>query len=782
MKSRYRVRLLAFPLGFALLVLIMAALPLTPATQPAMKEQHKKVKMPYRQAQRKVPAIQSNVKSAAKSTTEFENPPELPLKDGKCELRLAKDTFNIAGGPFEDSTKAFELLCYNNQPVGPTIRIGRGAKFGINLKNNLQGKPDPGPNPNDPLTSEQPHGLCTTNLHTHGLHVSPADNADNVFLAVEPGAQFSYDYGTIRDDHPSGTFWYHPHKHGSVAYQLSNGLAGALIVEGDKNTDLDQIPEIKAAREKIMVLQLYTYRTDNFGTGRIDAVGFEGNGGIYNVMPNSVSCDDIPVVGSVTGQVAAINGQIVPIIRMLPCEVQRWRIIHGSWDELKALTFADTNGVNTTDIQFREIAQDGLATGKMEIPPDNHLELAPGQRSDVLIQAPKVAKTYFLKQDELPPEKSLRGDDVKASYLAMIVVADDPKDKAKVVKEKGKVATDLPDPNGPICKCRPFEPVKKTMDPPDAFAAGLLFNGIDLNQTYNINFRTFHRYDTPIPITLGATQEWTIKAARSVTNLYEPDPDPSKNLNANNHPFHIHVNPFQVIQKKDAKGKVTNLEDKNIWRDTLFVRGGDEYTIRMTFKDFTGQTVLHCHILDHEDQGMMVPLLIVDPAKAQPGAEKKAEAKLKKSSAPASALKLLDARGGMRDLADLRGREVLLVFFQGAECSHCVEQIRGLLRDARAANAPGAEIMAVSSRQIGSLPKALEVLGASPLDKKFHLVVDQNHQAFRDFGCFDTGPMHGLFLIDKVGIIRYRYVGETPFDDTKAAVECLRKLSISSDN
>ena len=781
MKLRLRLRMLALPLGFVLLVMITSILPPTPATQPAMKETHKKAKMRYRQAQRKVPAIQSKVKSAAKSTTEFENPPELPLKDGKCELRLAKGTFNIAGGPLEDSTKAFELLCYNNQRVGPTIRIRRGAAFGINLKNNLQGKREPGPNPNDPFTSEQPHGLCTTNIHTHGLHVSPDDNADNVFRAIEPGEQWTYDYGTIRDDHPSGTFWYHPHKHGSVAYQLSNGLAGALIVEGDNNTDLDQIPEIRAAREKIMVLQLYTYRTDNFGTGRIDAGGIDGNG-IYNVAPNSAGCDEIPVVGSVTGQVTAINGQLVPIIRMLPCEVQRWRIIHGSWDELKALTFADANGVNTNDIQFIEIAQDGLATGKMEIPPDNHVELAPGQRSDVLIQAPKVAKTYFLKQDELPPEKSLRGDDVKASYLAMIVVADDPNEKAKVVKEKGKVATDLPDPKGPISKCRPFDPVKKTADPPDAFAAGILFNGIDLNQTYNINFRTFHRYDTPIPITLGTTQEWTIKAAPAVTNLYEPDPDPSKNLFANNHPFHIHVNPFQVIKKTDAKGNVTDLEDKNIWRDTLFVRGGEQYTIRMTFKDFTGKTVLHCHILDHEDQGMMVPLLIVDPAKAQPGAPKKAESKLKESSVPASVLKLPDAGGGTRDLGEFRGRDVLLVFFQGAECSHCVEQLRGLLREARATNAPDSEIIAVSSRQIVNLPKALEVVGASPVDKRFHLLVDQDHQAFRDFGCFDAGPTHGLFLIDKTGVIRYRFVGEQPFDDTKTAVEYLRKLSIPSKN
>ena len=83
-------------------------------------------------------------------------------------------------------------------------------------------------------------GLDTTNLHTHGLHVSPgmagdsSFNSDNVLLKLEPGqsARYRFDIDEVRTHQP-GTFWYHPHVHGSTAVQVVNGMAGALIIEGE---------------------------------------------------------------------------------------------------------------------------------------------------------------------------------------------------------------------------------------------------------------------------------------------------------------------------------------------------------------------------------------------------------------------------------------------------------------------------------------------------------------------------------------------------------------------
>src|SRR5487761_1656632 len=172
-----------------------------------------------------------------------------PCQD-EYTLRLNARCFENHCPDDQDGTPArFALLCYNDKAVGPTMRVRRGATVRVHLKNDLRlrcadlaesmlSHPR-----NMLLASEQPHGLAVTNLHTHGLHVSPDGGSDNVFVSIHPlgddrprdgqaplhEVTFTY---KIPCDHPAGTFWYHPHKHGSVAYQLSNGLAGPLIVEG----------------------------------------------------------------------------------------------------------------------------------------------------------------------------------------------------------------------------------------------------------------------------------------------------------------------------------------------------------------------------------------------------------------------------------------------------------------------------------------------------------------------------------------------------------------------
>ena len=89
-----------------------------------------------------------------------------------------------------------------------------------------------------------------TNLHFHGLHISPTGEGDNPFRKVEPGETANYEF-TIPEDHPAGLFWYHPHFHGLVARQTSYGLAGALVIRGE----VDNLPEFQAAQESIVVFQ-----------------------------------------------------------------------------------------------------------------------------------------------------------------------------------------------------------------------------------------------------------------------------------------------------------------------------------------------------------------------------------------------------------------------------------------------------------------------------------------------------------------------------------------------
>jgi FtsP/CotA-like multicopper oxidase with cupredoxin domain/peroxiredoxin len=695
--------------------------------------------------------IQTSLDLASQTKAEFRPPEEWAYKQFN-KLVLQTGTFANANAGDLGLPSQFQLLCFNNQPVGPTIRVRRGTTFHIHVKNDLPppiGQP-PGHGGTD--NSEQPHELCTTNLHTHGLHVSPVGNGDNVEgISIEPGKDFIFEY-TVPADHPSGTFWYHPHRHGSVAYQLSNGLAGALIVEGtpgDTIADLDDVPEIAAAQQRIFVFQLYNYRVDppdNTGVGRIDATT------IYDILPDRRSCPGIAVPDNEpdqTGQVTAINGVINPIVRLVPGEVQRWRLIHAAWDLNRKLYLVDKDGKPATDLTFNEIALDGLATGTMlakrnDPQAGGTVEIAPGQRSDVLIQAP------LLKNDE--PERIYHlvqsGDDPTTKPLALIRVSGMPNPMR------------LPDPND-LAKCKPFADIGDDElakeDKSEIALNGLkFFASLDgANKRFSINTKTYTHYKTPVQIRVETAEEWQVRAV------------------SDQHPFHVHVNPFQVTQRKDANGNITPMK---VWRDTLLIPQGEAYTIRSRFKDFLGHTVLHCHFLDHEDQGMMMPVEFIPPyQKPQPAQMVQGRALTPKATT-APALKLADAEGTWHELTKLRSRNVLLVFFQGIECAHCSQQLSKLMREVGASIDPETEILAISSRRISDPSLLLKTL-VRQVPRRIHLLVDEGCGTFRSFGCYRNGPLHGLFLIDRAGVIRASYTGETPFDDVQAVADSMKSLA-----
>ncbi|MDB5391004.1 MAG: hypothetical protein JWM11_6650 [Planctomycetaceae bacterium] len=706
-------------------------------------------------------AIQSDRKLASQTKVEFRHAEELAYRDFN-ELVLQVGTFDSPHAAELNLPSKFQLLCYNGQPVGPTIRVKRGTTFHIHLKNNLPIEPDD-PSHSVNATSEQPHDFCTTNLHTHGLHVSPTGNADNVFVSVKPQEDVTYEFN-VPADHPSGTFWYHPHHHGSVAYQLSNGVAGALIIEGsprDNIADLNDIPEIAAAKERIMLLQLYNYRVDPAGAdgvARIDATT------IYDVRPNLRACPAIAVPNTdpvTVGQATAINGVISPIIRIAPGEVQRWRLIHGAWDVNRRLYLDDAQGHHATDLQFNEIAIDGMATGTM-VPKGNNpddpsgllVEVGPGQRSDVLIQAPRLTaneteRIYFLCQSAQEVATGMPQPNENL-ILAKIIVSGRP------------MHMRLPD-SRELAKCQPFASIRDEeltrTGASELATAGLNFFATAPGSAvprFWINKKTYTQYKTPVQIRLNTAEEWKVTAV------------------SENHPFHIHVNPFQVVMRMDSEGK--NCKPMNVWRDTLYIQKDETYLVRSRFKDFLGKTVIHCHFLDHEDQGMMLPIEFIPPYQTPKPADTTNTAGLKPTSIPAPPMKLADPNGTWHELAQFRPRNTVLVFFQGMECSHCSQQLGKLVRDAESKIGSETEIIAVSSRRIADLDRAVTTLGAKA-KTRFHLLVDEDCEAFRKFGCYQDGPKHGLFVIDRNGIIRASYTGETPFDDVQAVSEQIKTLT-----
>ncbi len=569
---------------------------------------------------------------------------------------------------------------YNGCLVGPTIHVRPGSSLDIKLENHLD--PEPAPTGHD---INIPHGFNTTNLHTHGLHVSPSGRSDNVFLELAPGNTCDLHFD-IRANHPPGTFWYHAHKHGSTAFQLASGMAGALIVDGG----LDDAPGIRGAVTRILVLQQYVYRT-------------------RPGQPAIVLPDDV-YSGNVT-PIPTVNGLKTPTITMRPGEVERWRIIHAGIEDPIVLHFEG--------ITLHEIAVDGLALG-CRVDRDE-LELQPGYRSDILIKSPLTPDAYVLTTAVRDPKRSFRNRIVESHDLLKLDVAGAPHDMPLPTSDDLRPYAAYTDADVPSTS-----DVEQFRDIKLQGADVLAINGAKFDPN-----RVAHE------IRVGSAEQWTVSSELG------------------GHPFHVHVNPFAVrVPQGDPN------PHSWIWRDTLFVPSGSSAELRAWFHDYPGRSVLHCHILDHEDQGMMQTIELHDAADT------------------GSALALVPATGdelspkwqvtGVSGSqirgTDLAGRRHLLVFTRGMTCEHCAIQLSRLASHQREFLDRGIAVVAVCE----SLPEG-QTLGdvATRLSAWFPVCLDSHLVTFRAFGCIapDNTSLHGLFLVDRAGVVRWHAVSESAQTD-----------------
>ena len=189
-------------------------------------------------------------------------PPEFPQpkvrRSSHGVLFTALQAFiahNRIQDPATGETRDVLSPTYDGTIPGATLRVKPGDTMYLLLVNGFPA------NPQQDRMGAFPHHPYTTNLHTHGLTVSPQGNSDNVLREMEPGTSNLIRI-KIPTYHQSGTFWYHPHKHGAVSFQFFGGMSGFLIVEGGPET-LDAVPEVKAAREVVMAFQ--AIRTDQSG-------------------------------------------------------------------------------------------------------------------------------------------------------------------------------------------------------------------------------------------------------------------------------------------------------------------------------------------------------------------------------------------------------------------------------------------------------------------------------------------------------------------------------------
>jgi FtsP/CotA-like multicopper oxidase with cupredoxin domain len=525
-----------------------------------------------------IPAIVPSSASAPAKVSAgppFVEPKVIQSQDGVLEttLQLCLTKNRVAGREIETGT-------YNGGIPGPTLRIKAGDTLKINLINNLtlpgEGPACPPVPPKfiacgSPETlklhahggAPDPRVFLQTNIHTHGLQVSPAGNSDNPYIDLGPGEACKYEIkvpGAVsppdpfRPIQPAGLFWYHPHRHVATSKQSWSGLAGAIIVEGD----IDRVPEVAAARERLLVLQeLWLDDKGHVPAGVVLPVG--------GPQGNEVPFTTNPAIP--TNIYYTVNGVYQPTISIQPGETQRWRILNASPHRVYSL-FLEGH-------RYRQISQDGIAFAEA-VDVDQRFSpilLAPGNRAEIVIQGltgGATQRTYELKA--LPYDQGHPGGALPEAVLATIAYS-------------GPVVTGRKLPTKLVT---PQPPVTQITGPPQK----VVFSGKVLQSPvqFFINGKQFDPKMTPITGQVGKAVEWTLV-----------------NEDVFQHPFHIHVNPFQVVEINHVK------VPHPIWWDTFMLPTKDlrtgkpsEVKIRMRFRsDIIGKTVFHCHFLPHEDNGMM---------------------------------------------------------------------------------------------------------------------------------------------------------------------------------
>ena len=416
------------------------------------------------------------------------------------------------------------LRSYEGGAPGPTLRMKPGETLKIRLSNDFPPNRDI-----SPADISNPHQFNNTNFHFHGAHCSPSGIADNVMRSMVPGEAYDIEI-ELPKDHTKGSYWYHPHHHGSADVQMASGMSGMIVVEGD----FAEVPEIAKAKERIMVLGQTVY-DEHFMIESFDTL-----------FPETAT------------RFLTVNGQRRPTISMRPGEVQRWRIL--------AAQYQDDMLLELEKHDLHIIAYDGIQLDAMETM-KTHLIL-PGQRVDMLVQAGGPG-TYELHAKEYD-----QGHPSPVGPLARVVVSGEPMNM--------KLPTALP--KAPLESIKDSEltgsrKLTFSATAPEADAAGHW-----QEFGFFIDGKKFDPNRIDQRVKLGSVEEWT------VLNTHEHD----------DHVFHIHTNPMEVTK---LNGKPLA---KPQWRDTAIVeRKGGSMTFRSRFLDFTGVYMLHCHMMNHEEMGMM---------------------------------------------------------------------------------------------------------------------------------------------------------------------------------
>jgi len=418
---------------------------------------------------------------------------------------------------------------------------------------------------------------ASVNMHFHGTNTSPACHGDDVATLVNSGGNFTYTL-VFPTDEPSGLYWYHPHVHGIAESAVLGGASGAIIVDGIQTLQpaLNNLP----VRELVVRDQTLSplYRP----------------GG--NVPSWDLSLNYVPI---------SYPANTPSLIQTSPGQREFWRVLNADADTILDLQVV-YDGV-PQPLQLAALdgvvlgSQDGLRQGKLQTVTD--IFLPPAGRAEFIVTTPSSSVTSA-QFNTLAINTGAAGDSDPARPLATIQNVTTP-----------PAVTRLPTSSGAFARKQRFE----GLDTAKVTATRNLFfseqNIGPSKSRWEGNFDFFITVQGATPVlysptnppaittTQGAVEDWTIQ-----------------NQTEEVHEFHIH----QIHFLTRALNGVAIPADQQQYRDTFQVpawSGTGPYpsvTVRMDFRgNITGDFVYHCHILGHEDNGMMATIRVLPASTAK---------------------------------------------------------------------------------------------------------------------------------------------------------------------
>ena len=644
----------------------------------------------------------------------FREPVTLASRDGVLEVRLTarqgEATLDTVATPVRNfllfdyevirGTASDGKMSGGNLYPAPTLQVFPGERLIVHFGNGLSGltiqdyfMPQYTPKGQPvPIYPEQ-MTASPLNLHTHGLHVSPKGNADNVLLHIPPGMSNTYTYDIARNM-PQGAYWYHSHLHGLTSAQVYAGLAGLLAI-GRMDGNLPLVTE-KSIPIRSMALQYNfvfdraggaaqlnnpswpqwvnsitapkgdelasgTYRPSlapvNFAQSKpgtkLPVVWYAGslsihnNRGIFQFIPGNlqgfIAADgkadlDVPANPSLPDYQRdvqfTVNGQFQPVIESKAGQTEIWVLANVSDMAYMIVQLTETATGRHPPIAI--VGQDGNPYTVVHYPPTDNgtrLLIPPASRFAIAVTIPAEGDLILEMPERGGGAKTLtapgvlytsNGTDNPPAVLGSISVRPSAVSYAdgffvfptqvlaRATPSQGPGVTAAFVQGQALGAYTSFVDLAKTT--PDVKRQILISGGFLNNMASNEDPKSFvYAFDggafPNVPLIqarLNSVEEWRFV-----------------NHNNDEHPIHVHVNDFQVIEYFDpTTGSRTGpdrfaIDNANAPAPTM---GAEEsviepgiLSIRTRFDEFIGLYVMHCHRLNHEDNGLMA-LVNVIPA------------------------------------------------------------------------------------------------------------------------------------------------------------------------